>query len=57
MRFLNEIIDDVRSKCGKDFPIIVRLTVDEMYDRIGQKGKGYGLDEGLKMAQMLDKKV
>lgn len=56
MRFLNEIIDDVRSKCGKDFPIIVRLTVDEMYDRIGQKGKGYGLDEGLKMAQMLDKK-
>lgn len=56
MRFLNEIIDDVRSKCGYDFPLIVRLTVDEMYDRIGQKGKGYGLDEGLKMAEMLDKK-
>lgn len=56
MRFLNEIIDDVRSKCGYDFPLIVRLTVDEMYDRIGQKCKGYGLDEGLKMAEMLDKK-
>lgn len=56
MRFLNEIIDDVRTKCGYDFPLIVRLTVDEMYDRIGQKGKGYGLDEGLKMAKMLDEK-
>lgn len=56
MRFLNEIIDDVRAKCGRDFPLIVRLTVDEMYDRIGQKGRGYGLDEGLKMAKMLDEK-
>ena len=56
MRFLNEIIDDVRKKCGYDFPLVVRLTVDEMYDRIGQKGKGYGLDEGLKMAKMLDEK-
>lgn len=26
-----EIIDDVREKCGTDFPLIVRLTVDEMY--------------------------
>lgn len=56
MRFLNEIIDDVRLKCGKDFPLIVRLTVDEMYEKIGQKGRGYTLDEGLKMAEMLDKK-
>lgn len=56
MRFLNEIIDDVRSKCGADFPLIVRLTVDEMYDRIGQKGRGYGLDEGIKMAKMLNEK-
>ena len=56
MRFLNEIIDDVRAKCGRDFPLIVRLTVDEMYDRIGQKDRGYGLDEGLKMAKMLDEK-
>lgn len=56
MRFLNEIIDDVRSKCGAEFPLIVRLTVDEMYDRIGQKGRGYGLDEGIKMAKMLNDK-
>lgn len=56
MRFLNEIIDNVRAKCGSDFPLIVRLTVDEMYERIGQKGRGYTLDEGVKMAQVLEKK-
>ncbi len=56
MRFLTEIIDGIRRECGKDFPIIVRLTVDEMYDRIGQNGKGYGLDEGLKMAKILSDK-
>ncbi len=56
MRFLCEIIDGIRKSCGKDFPIVVRLTVDEMYDKIGQKGKGYGLDEGLKMAKILSDK-
>lgn len=53
MRFLFEIIDGIRSACGKDFPIVVRLSVDEMYDKIGQKGEGYDLAEGLKMAKML----
>lgn len=56
MRFLTEIIDGIRKNCGADFPIVVRLTVDEMYDRIGKKGKGYGLDEGLKMAKILSDK-
>ena len=56
MRFLLEIIDDIRNKCGNDFPIIVRLTVDEMYDKIGMAGKGYNLSEGIEMAKILDKK-
>lgn len=56
MRFLTEIIDGIRKNCGKDFPIVVRLTVDEMYDRIGKENKGYGLDEGLKMAKILSDK-
>lgn len=56
MRFLTEIIDGIRKNCGKDFPIVVRLTVDEMYDKIGQKGKGYDLSEGLKMAKILSDK-
>ena len=56
MRFLLEIIDGIRKNCGKDFPIVVRLTVDEMYSKIGQDGKGYNLEEGLKMAKILNEK-
>ena len=56
MRFLTEIIDGIRITCGRDFPIVVRLSVDEMYDRIGQPGKGYGLEEGLQMAKILSDK-
>lgn len=56
MRFLTEIIDGIRKNCGKDFPIVVRLTVDEMYDRIGLPGKGYGLAEGIEMAEILNNK-
>lgn len=58
MRFLLEIIDGIRLACGSDFPIIVRLSVDEMYEKIGEKGKGYDLEEGLKMAKILsDRKI
>lgn len=56
MRFLLEIIENIREKCTKDFPIIVRLTVDEMYDKIGQEGKGYNLSEGILMAKILEEK-
>lgn len=53
MRFLLEIIAGIRKTC-KDYPIIVRLTVDEMYARIGKEGKGYTLEEGKKMAKILE---
>lgn len=56
MRFLNEIINGIRHNCGSEFPIVVRLTVDEMYERIGQNGVGYSLKEGLKMAKILSDK-
>lgn len=56
MRFLFEIIDGIRENCGPDFPIIVRLTVDEMYSKIGKPDKGYNLNEGLKMAKLLSDK-
>jgi len=55
MRFLLETVEGIKNECGKDYPVIVRLSVDECYDRIGQQGKGYGLDEGIKMAQILEK--
>lgn len=53
MRFLLEIIAGIRETCG-DYPIIVRLTVDEMYARIGKPGKGYTLEEGKRMAKRLE---
>ena len=55
MRFLSEIITGIKEECGKDYPLILRLTVDEMYDRIGRPGVGYGLEEGIKFAQAAEK--
>ncbi len=54
MRFVAEIIDGIRDRCGKDYPLIVRLTADEMYDRIGMPGKGYGLETGKRIAMRLE---
>ena len=54
MRFLLEIIEGIKKACGQDFPVVVRLTVDECYDQIGQAGKGYSLDEGVKIAKRLE---
>ncbi|MBR2869145.1 MAG: FAD-dependent oxidoreductase [Clostridia bacterium] len=55
MRFILEIIAGIREKCGADFPIIVRLTVDECYSMIGKKDKGYDLNEGVEIAKRLEK--
>jgi 2,4-dienoyl-CoA reductase-like NADH-dependent reductase (Old Yellow Enzyme family)/thioredoxin reductase len=55
MRFLLEIVEGIKRECGSDYPLIVRLSVDECYDRIGQAGKGYGLDDGVEMAKILEK--
>ncbi|MBQ6266114.1 MAG: FAD-dependent oxidoreductase [Clostridia bacterium] len=54
LRFITNIINGIREKCGKDYPLVVRLTVDECYDRIGRPGKGYGLEEGVKIAKALE---
>lgn len=54
LRFLTEIITGIREVCGRDYPLMVRLTADEMYDRIGQPGKGYALEEGKRIAKRLE---
>ncbi len=54
MRFLLEIIAGIRNRCGKDFPIVVRLTVDECYAQIGEDGRGYTLTDGIEMAKRLE---
>ncbi len=54
MRFVTEIIDGIRDRCGKDYPLMVRLTADEMYDRIGMPEKGYGIEMGKRVAKRLE---
>lgn len=54
MRFVTEIIDGIREKCGRDYPLIVRLTADEMYEKIGMPDKGYTLEYGVKVAKRLE---
>lgn len=55
MRFILNIIKGIKAACGEDFPLIARLTVDECYERIGQPGKGYTLEEGVEIARRLEK--
>ena len=54
LRFLREIIEGIRERCGRDYPLIVRLTADEMYAAIGKSGKGYDLETGKKIAKRLE---
>lgn len=52
--FIKEIIEGIQKECGSDFPIGVRLTVDELLKPNGVKDY-LTLDEGLKVAQALEK--
>ncbi|MDC7293878.1 NAD(P)/FAD-dependent oxidoreductase [Butyrivibrio sp. DSM 10294] len=54
MRFLEEIVTGIKKRCGKDYPLIVRLSVDEMYARIGKPQLGYNLEDGKRIARRLE---
>lgn len=55
MRFITEIIAEIRRQCGKDFPIIARISVDEFYREIGDPAdEGITLDEGIRIAKKLE---
>ena len=54
MRFLLNILKGIKLECTKNFPVIVRLSVDECYAMIGQPGKGYTLEDGVEMAKILE---
>lgn len=53
LRFLKEIVEGIRRECG-DYPIIVRLTADECYGKIGEPGKGYNLSVGVEYAKAIE---
>lgn len=54
LRFISEIVAGIKERCGKDYPLIVRLTVDEMYARTGHPEMGYNLEDGKKIAKHLE---
>lgn len=54
MRFLEEIVTGIKERCGRDYPLIVRLTVDEMFERIGLPEMGYNLETGKRIAKHLE---
>lgn len=55
MKFLIDIIKGIKAACGNDFPIVVRLSVDECYSMIGKPEIGYKLEDGVRMAKVLEK--
>ncbi|PAB61185.1 NAD(P)/FAD-dependent oxidoreductase [Anaeromicrobium sediminis] len=54
MRFLAEIIKGIREACGEDYPISVRVSVDEFLKQFGIKEQGIQLEEGVKIAKYLE---
>lgn len=51
--FLKEIVQGIQKACGTEFPISVRLTVDELLGPNGVK-EYLTLDDGLKVCQALE---
>lgn len=54
MRFLEEIVTGIRNECGKEFPMLVRLSVEEFADTVGFPDDGLQLPEGVKIAKRLE---
>ncbi len=48
IRFASEMIKGIKETCGKDFPVSIRLSIDEYTPH------GYGLEEGVKIAEAME---
>ncbi|NMM64905.1 FAD-dependent oxidoreductase [Clostridium sp. P21] len=53
--FLKEIVLGIKEACGKDYPISVRLTVDELLKLNGVKEEYLNLEMGVKVCIALEK--
>lgn len=53
-RILKELITGIHDRCGRDFPVIVRVTVDEFYEKLGHPERGLHLEEGVEIAKALE---
>ena len=47
-RFVNAIAEDIKRKCGKSFPVCVRISGSEIFEG------GYDIDYGVEIAKQLD---
>ncbi|MDC7233283.1 MAG: NADH:flavin oxidoreductase, partial [Spirochaetales bacterium] len=53
LRFLKEIIQGVREACGRDYPVLVRLTVDE-FRPAGSDRPGITVELGVRIDKALE---
>ena len=54
LRMLSEIIAGIRETCGPDFPIGVRLSVEEFLDKTGVTEDYIHIQDGVKIAMALE---
>lgn len=54
-RIVKNIINGIKAQCGSDFPVSVRLTVDEFEDKIGHYERGYHIYDGIAYAKAFEK--
>ena len=47
-RFLIEVLQNIKKKCGQDYPVYIRLGVDDLFEQ------GLKLEEGIKVAQLVE---
>lgn len=55
LRFISEIISGIHEKCGPDFPISVRLSVEEFLDKTGVTEDYIHIQDGVKISMALEK--
>lgn len=55
LRMITEIIQGLRAQCGPDFPIGVRLSVEEFLDKTGVTEDYIHIRDGVKIAMALEK--
>ncbi len=54
LRIVTNIIDGIRKACGPDFPIGVRLSVEEFLDKTGVTEEYIHIQDGVKIAMALE---
>ena len=54
MRFVVNILQGIKKACGPDFPVMVRVAVEEFYDTIGYPELGLKLPEGVEICKRLE---